>query len=179
MLENIVQILNQNEPACAAKFLNTEGSGDGFIEVNPESILSVCQTLKTHHELGFHVLQLVTGCDYPEQNKISVTYVLANFYKNTEILLKTFVDRNKAELDSVCSVWKSANFQERECYDMLGVQFKAHPDFRRILCPDDWEGYPLRKDYAPAEEYQGMKINPEHKMNIADRQFGKKAKAKE
>lgn len=80
------------------------------------------------------------------------------------------------KVESVCDVWKSADFQERETYDMLGVEFIGHPDMRRILCPEDWEGFPLRKDYVVQEVYQGMEVNPAHKINQGDFDFMAKAK---
>jgi NADH-quinone oxidoreductase subunit C len=60
---------------------------------------------------------------------------------------------------SVSNIWRTAEWHEREAYDLLGIYFEGHPDLRRILLPDDWEGYPLRKDYLAAEEYKGIKIN--------------------
>ena len=82
--------------------------------------------------------------------------------KNTELILKVRLPRgdenNLPKVDSVCSVWKAANFQERECYDMMGVEFNNHPDLRRILCPEDWEGYPLRKDYEEPDYYRGVPV---------------------
>ena len=76
----------------------------------------------------------------------------------------------------MCDVYSAANWQERECYDMLGVRFKNHPDHRRILCPDDWEGFPLRRDYEAAKSYRGMEIYPDDKMNFEDREFAQKQK---
>ena len=104
--------------------------------------------------------------------------MLCSFTKNNELILKVKLPKESPsatpEIESVCSVWKAADWQERECYDMVGVIFKNHPDFRRILCPEDWEGWPLRKDYDVAEEYHGMTINPEEKVNNADHFFFKK-----
>ena len=165
--------INEKVPGSNA-VANIAEVGDSSISISSEKLLEVCEILKTgEHE--FNVLQVVTGCDYPEENKIEVSYILASFTKNTELILKAALDREGAlEIDSVCSVWSSANFLERETYDMLGVTFKGHPDHRRILCPEDWEGFPLRKDYTPSETYNGMTINPVHKMNIGEREFGAK-----
>jgi len=158
--------------------------GDSSITISSESILQTCEALKSE---GFNVLQVISGVDYPPAEgettggHIEINYILADFTNNRELILKTTVGRGTgtdiADIDSVCSVWKAANWQERECYDMLGVNFVNHPDFRRILCPDDWEGFPLRKDYVPAHSYNGMVINPENKMNHYDREFFAKQKA--
>ena len=148
--------------------------GDSSISVSSSKIYEVCKALKDG-EYDYNVLQVITGCDYPEENKIEVSYILASFTKNTELILKTALDRDgDLTVASVVSLWSSANFLERETYDMLGVTFDGHPDHRRILCPEDWEGFPLRKDYVPAETYKDMTINPVHKMNIGEREFGAK-----
>lgn len=100
--------------------------------------------------------------------------MLANFHvdDHRDLILKTRVsDRIDPRLDSVCSLWPAANYQERECYDMLGVSFNNHPDHRRILCPDDWQGFPLRKDYVAAKYYNNMEVYPDNKMNFEDREF--------
>ena len=153
--------------------------GDSSITVNTEKIFEVCKSLRegTHQ---MNVLQVISGVDFPEEGNIEINYILASFAKNTELILKVKVPRGDGKelpkIQSVCSVWKSANFQERECYDMLGVEFEGHPDLRRILTSDDWEGYPLRKDYVVAETYNGMEVNPIEKMNIGDREFGARHK---
>ena len=149
--------------------------GDTPIDIEAESVHPVCQHLKT--QFGFHVLEVITGCDYPD--RIEVSYILANFTDNQEVILKTKLSRENPVVDSVSDIWSSANFQERECFDMLGVHFNNHPDPRRILCPDDWEGFPLRKDYKTQERYRHMIVNPESKMNIEDREFANKQKALE
>lgn len=154
--------------------------GDSSITVEAESILEVCTALKND---GFNVLQVITGCDYAD--RIELTYILADFTKNLELLLKVKLPRgdvqgnNKESLpkiNSVTSVWSAANFQERETYDMLGIHFVGHPDLRRILTPDDWQGYPLRRDYVVQEKYLDMVVNPAHKINTEDHFFGKKLK---
>ncbi|WP_221887029.1 NADH-quinone oxidoreductase subunit C [Bacteriovorax stolpii] len=154
--------------------------GDSSVMVEAGKILEVCKALKAE---GFNVLQAVTGTDYAD--RIELTYILADFTNNRELLLKTKLGRGDGsgnnkdtlpKIDSVVSVWNAANFQERETYDMIGVNFVGHPDLRRILTPDDWQGYPLRRDYVVQEKYLDMVVNPAHKINSADHMFGKKLK---
>ncbi len=154
-------------------------AGDASITVEGAKLYAVCEMLKNDPTYSFNVLQVITGTDFKDY--IEVAYIMASFdpAKNYELILKVKLDRNNPEVESVCNLWKAANFLERETYDMLGVIFKNHPDFRRILCPEDWTGFPLRKDYVVQEVYNGMVVNPEHKMNIPDREFNAKQKAAE
>lgn len=156
---------------------NTPENGDASINVEPAKILDICNALKDgEHE--FNVLQVISGVDYKDH--LELVYVLASFTKNTELLLKVKLERgtneNLPQLDSVTSVWAAANWQERETYDMIGVRFNGHPDHRRILTPDDWEGHPLRKDYVVQEKYHDMVVNPAHKINTDDHMFMKRLK---
>lgn len=160
--------------------VNTATVGDSSITVEAEKILEVCKALKSE---GFNVLQVITGTDYAD--RIELTYILADFTKNLELLLKVKLPRGNGQgnnrdtlpkINSVVSVWSAANFQERETYDMIGVNFVGHPDHRRILTPDDWQGYPLRKDYVVQETYLDMVVNPPGKINTEDHFFGKKLK---
>lgn len=171
MHNDLASYLNSKVSGCGAT-ANIAEVGDSSIFVNSSHILEVCTELKVG-EYEMNVLQVVTGCDYGD--RIEVTYVLASFIKNTELLLKVKLPRESKEslpsLNSVCSLWKSANFLERETFDMIGVTFNNHPDHRRILCPDDWEGYPLRKDYEVQKTYQGMEVDPVDKINNSDINF--------
>jgi NADH-quinone oxidoreductase subunit C len=174
MHEELQRILKEKIPSSMAEVIKKE-AGDVVIGISPSSLHEVCSFLKTAPSYEFNVLQVITGCDYPPEH-IEVSYILASFKNNLELILKVRVPRQQALLRSVCDVWKSANYQERECFDMLGVSFQGHPDLRRILCPDDWEGFPLLKDYQAAEKYRGMTIYPEEKMNVPEREFAKKQK---
>jgi NADH-quinone oxidoreductase subunit C len=183
MHSEVVDYLNKSVSNSSAVH-NQPELGDHSVSVSSDSILEVCKSLKESSEFNFNVLQVITGCDYvsteekPVEDRIEISYILANFIANTELILKTKIPRgdltNLPQINSVASVWKAANWQERECMDMFGVQFLNHPDHRRILCPDDWEGYPLRKDYKSAEYYNEMRIYPPEKMNLEEHEIIKK-----
>lgn len=152
--------------------------GDKSITVDAGKILEVCSALKTSPEFEMNVLQVITGTDYPD--RIELSYILASFIKNTELIIKANLPRgdkfNLPKINSVVSLWSAANFLERETYDMIGVEFVGHPDPRRILCPYDWEGHPLRKDYVVQEKYLDMVVDPPGKNNTEDQMFGKRLK---
>jgi NADH-quinone oxidoreductase subunit C len=174
MHNQIVEFLNKSVSGCSA-VVNVATVGDSSITVEATHILAVCNALKSSTEFEFNVLQVITGADYADRSEVS--YVLASFTKNLELIIKVKLPRNDAHVDSVVSVWKAANFQERECYDMFGIKFTNHPDKRRILCPDDWKGFPLRKDYIVEEVYNGMVVNPPAKNNTDDKMFAKNLRA--
>lgn len=116
------------------------------VKLSPSSLLPVCEMLHSKPEMSFDYLADVTAIDW--QDRIEVVYQLTAIADNKRLALRVDLDRDKPEVDSVVSVWQGANFQEREVYDLMGVVFRGHPDLRRILLPEDWEGYPLRKDYV-------------------------------
>jgi NADH-quinone oxidoreductase subunit C len=134
------------------------------LTINPNSIVPVCKELRDNKNTWFDFLSCLTGIDHGvENNKFSVAYHLASIPHKHQLVLKVIIDHDRS-LDSlpsfisVSDIWKTAEWHEREAFDLLGIQFEGHPDLRRILLPDDWEGYPLRKDYIAAEEYKGIKI---------------------
>jgi NADH-quinone oxidoreductase subunit C len=140
------------------------GGLQSALYINPEQIVTVCEELRDNKNTWFDFLSCLTGVDHGvESNKFSVVYHLASIPHKHQLVLKVIVDhdRNSETLPTfhtVSGVWKTAEWHEREAFDLLGIQFDGHPDLRRILLPDDWEGYPLRKDYIAAEEYKGIKI---------------------
>ena len=173
MLNEFNDFLNTKVPGCNA-VVTTPEVGDAAIFIDPAYIYKACAELKNGpHEMN--VLQVITGTDYSD--RVEVSYILASFIKNTELILKVKLVKETKDsipsIDSVCDHWLSANFLERETYDMIGVTFNNHPDHRRLLCPDDWEGHPLRKDYIVQEKYLDMVVDPEHKINNADINFHK------
>lgn len=133
--------------------------------IHPNFIDDVCLTLRDHPETWFDFLSSLSGIDYGvEQKKFGVVYHLSSIIKNHQIVLKVMLENDRDEnalpvVKSVSNVWKAAEWHEREAFDLLGIYFENHPDLRRILLPDDWEGYPLRKDYKTAERYHQIKID--------------------
>lgn len=133
--------------------------------INPDRIAEVCLELRDNERTYFDLLSCLSGVDYgTEENVFGVVYHLASIPCKTQLTLKVkkYHDRSREELPlfpTVSSVWKTAEWHEREAYDLLGIFFEGHPDLRRILLPDDWEGYPLRKDYKVQEYYHGIKVD--------------------
>lgn len=175
MLNKIADDINANVPGAQAKAQTEVELGDGHVWVNAEKIKEVCQYLKSNADHQYNVLQVISAVD--RQEKLEINYMLASFILNTEFILKTDVPRGTEEklpeINSVVEVWSAAGFQEREAYDMMGIRFVGNPDHRRILCPDDWVGYPLRKDYIVQEKYNDMVVNPPEKVNTKDHFFFK------
>jgi len=124
--------------------------------VDPAAILEVCQFLRADERLSFDHLELLGGADY--KDRIEVVYVVYSMKHHHRYTLKCRLPRENPALHTVESVWGVANWHEREAYDMFGVVFGGHSDPRRILCPDDWEGYPLRKDYKMPTRYRDMPV---------------------
>jgi NADH-quinone oxidoreductase subunit C len=120
--------------------------GQNFIVCQPEAAIPVIEYLKL--EAGFDYLVDVTAVDWPKRpERFDLVYVLYSFSRNERIRVKTFIaDGFKPE--SAVRVHLTANWLEREAFDMFGIEFAGHPDMRRILMPEEWEGYPLRKDYG-------------------------------
>ncbi len=133
--------------------------------IQTQRIAEVCAELRDNEQTYFDFLSCLTGVDHGvEAGKFSVVYHLASIPYKSQLTLKVIKDhdRNSQQLPSfptVSEVWRTAEWHEREAYDLTGIFFEGNPDLRRILLPDDWEGYPLRKDYVAAEEYKGIKIN--------------------
>jgi len=148
---------------------------DPWIEVAPAGLVEVCRYLKSEPDLQFDMLNCITGVDYfqPDPKKaakagwqphMEVVYHLSSTTKKHTLVLKVMLPRWKddqpgrlPEVPSVAGVWRTADWHEREVFDLSGVHFTGHPDLRRILCPEDWEGYPLRKDYEMPLQYHGIR----------------------
>jgi|SRR5688572_13499190 len=136
----------------------TEGGGakDPFFKVKGDKLVDVMRTLRDDAELHFDYLQNLTAVDWLKQDIMQVVYHLYSYDKRHEIVVKVDVPRKDPVVPSVVELWPTANWLEREQYDLLGVAFSGHPELKRLLMPDDWVGHPMRKDYKEAAEYRGM-----------------------
>ncbi len=122
--------------------------GELTITLRKNKILEICKFLHDNKELSYDFLTDLCGVDYfPHAPRFGVVYHLYSFKNNNRLRLKVYIDIEELTVNSVESVWKTANWFEREAFDMFGIKFIGHPFLRRILMPDDWEGHPLRKDY--------------------------------
>lgn len=158
---------------------------DPWIEVTPDGLVELCRHLKSDPSLQFDMLNCITVVDYFESDPkkaaktgwephLEVVYHLSTTIarpipgmsepQKPTLVVKVMLPRWKddvegqlPEVPTVSGVWRTADWHERETYDLSGVNFAGHPDLRRILCPEDWVGYPLRKDYEMPLEYHGIR----------------------
>lgn len=133
-----------------------EGTRDPFFRAEAARWPEVASCLRDESELGFTFLQNLTAVDWIKEDKIELVYHLWSYAQRHGCVVKVDVPRGKPELPSVATVWRAAEWYEREQFDLLGVVFTGHPDLRRLLLPEDWPGHPMRKDYVEAQAYRGM-----------------------
>jgi NADH-quinone oxidoreductase subunit C len=174
MHKEIADLINRNVAgANAIAFLAADKKTDSSITVEASHIYKVIEFLKTNKENSWNSLHVISGVDYMDH--MEVCYMLTNYDPNNNkgilIIKAKLTDRVNPNIDSIVKLYLAANFQEREVYDMFGINFNNHPDMRRILCPDDWQGWPLRKDYVAQKYYNGMEVYPDSKMNMEDREY--------
>lgn len=123
-----------------------QSSGDTFVRVETDSIIEICNHLKNN--LHYIYLSDVFGIDrYTSEERFEVVYNLLSLRDLTRIFVKVRCEEENPEVESVTSVWPAAGWNEREVYDMFGVKFRNHPDLRRIFLPEDFQYYPLRKEF--------------------------------
>jgi NADH-quinone oxidoreductase subunit C len=148
---------------------------DPWIEVSPAGLVGLCTYLRDEPDLKFNFLNLISGVDYLETDpkKVAkaefkphtqVVYHLWSLPFKRSLVVKVLLPRWKndqvgqlPEVPTVSNIWRTADWHEREVFDLSGVYFNGHPDLRRILCPEDWVGHPLRKDYEMPLEYHGIR----------------------
>jgi len=145
--ERVEQRLRERFPHVGFRRQQGEAVRDHSIYVPAEHLHEVVTFLRDDPELEFAMLASLCGVDFlPREPRFEVVYHLLSITHNLRIVLKVQLHEERAEVDSVVDVWPTANWHEREAYDFYGIKFLGHPDLRRILLPDDWVGWPLRKD---------------------------------
>jgi len=134
----------------------------GQITISSSDLLAVCDFLWRNSNTYFDSLSCVTAIDLgADSGQMEVIYTLYSIPLHVTLHLRVILDREKPEVQSLSSIWKTADWHEREAYDFFGIQFLGHPNLTRILLPADWEGHPLRKDYVEQERYHGIKVKYE------------------
>jgi NADH-quinone oxidoreductase subunit C len=131
------------------------------VHVAVENWRSLAEFLRHNSALSFDWLANLSGLDYVADDKACVVYDLWSFDRKHSFAVKVFSPRDNAAFPTVTDLWPAANWHEREAFDLLGFNFTGHPDLRRILMADDWEGHPLLKDYVFPREYQGIPASVE------------------
>ena len=149
----VSQLLSEN--GFAHESLERDHSGVEIIKVEAELLIPLCTAL---YAFGFNYLQCQGAYDIgPGQELVSFYHLLKlsdDLTETEEVRVKVFLPRENPVLPSVYWIWKAADWQERECYDMFGIIYEGHPNLKRILMPEDWIGWPLRKDYVSPDFYE-------------------------
>ena len=130
-------------------------AGDSYISTAPADFLNICRYLRHEPKTDFDYLRLISAVDFGAH--FSSIYHLYSYQHGHSVTLRVDLDKQNPSVPSVTDIWQSANWHERECYDMMGILYDGHPGLTRILLPHDWDGFPLRKDYKQPESYHGIK----------------------
>lgn len=133
--------------------------GDDTAVIKRVDIVDVCRFLRDDADLSYNFLMDLTAVDYlgKKELRFEVVYHFYSFKKNERVRIKAPVPESDPSIDSISSLWSVANWLERECWDMFGIRFNGHPDLRRILLYEEFEGHPLRKDY-PVDKRQPLAL---------------------
>lgn len=157
MFDQIVSIVG--DTCIHAVPMVDQSASPHALTIAKEDIVAVCRILQENPLLYFDMLSCVTGIDNgPEAGTMEIAYNLYSIPFDVHLMVKAVVPRDNPRIDSVSDIWKTANWHEREIFDLYGIHFVNHPDLRRILLPADWEGFPLRKDYSHQEYYRDIKV---------------------
>lgn len=136
--------------------------GETTLVVEAAQIAEICTYLRDADGLEYNFLSDITAVDYyPDEPRFAVCYHLYSMIHNRRLRLKVYLPADDPKVPTITNVWLAANYQEREAFDMLGIVFEGHPDLRRILMPEDWQGHPQRKDYPLGYEPVQFSFNYE------------------
>ena len=146
------------------KFIESKSAGKSSVIEGTKALLispvhwsEVSKLLKKESDLDFDYLMCISSYDKGDDAKYGVAYNLYSTTKNHYLEVRVETE-DGISIPSVARLWKTANWHEREAYDMMGIQFEGHPDLKRILLSDDWEGHPLRKNFKEPDYYHGMPV---------------------
>lgn len=152
--ELVVQRLREGHAAAGAEVILFRG--DSTVVVPREHLRELCSRVRVDEDLQFNLLSDATCVDrFPAEPRFELNYQLVSIPRGERITLRVRVPGSDPVVDSLCSVWPGANWLEREIFDLFGIRFNGHPDLRRILLPEDFEGHPLRRDY-PVHGYRDI-----------------------
>jgi NADH-quinone oxidoreductase subunit C len=150
--DNILKFIESKAPGQSSRI-----EGKESLIVSPDNWIEVSTLLKNESDLDFDYLMCISSYDKGDGKIYGVAYNLFSTTKNHYLEVRVETEDGKS-IPSVVSLWQTANWHEREAFDMMGIQFKGHPDLKRILLSDDWEGHPLRKKYKEPDYYHGMPV---------------------
>lgn len=143
--------------------------GDAVVFVAPESLPKVAKALKEDADLRFEYLSDIRGVDYLDQDReprFEAVYELHSFEHNHSVRIRVGLEEENPSVPTVSDLWKGALYPERELFDMFGFDIPGHPDLRRIIMPDEWEGHPLRRDYPLTIEDVAFSHNRDYKSEL-------------
>ncbi len=148
-LNQYVEVIKVNvgEDALVDSYINKLSKDVPTLVVEPSKYYEVMELIRFHEGLAFDYMSELHATDFVTHMEVYVH--LFSYGKKQSVAVKVKLDREEPQVESVTAFWKGADWPEREAYDLLGIVFKGHPNLSRILMPDDWIGYPLRKDYEP------------------------------
>ncbi len=150
----VAEYLRSWNPKAVVEVL--EFRGETTVVVPRELIRATAERCREDAKLQYNLLTDATCVDrYPNEPRFELNYHLVSIPRREKVRLRVWLSGNEAVIDSLVPVWPGANWLEREIFDLFGIRFLGHPDLRRILLPDDWEGHPLRRDY-PVEGYRDV-----------------------
>ena len=150
--DDIVKLIESKVPEKSSLIEGREA-----LNVLPGNWVEVSTLLKNESELGFDYLMCISSYDKGDNKTYGVAYNFFSTTKNHYLEVRVEVE-DGISIPSIVSLWQTANWHEREAYDMMGIQFDGHPDLKRILLSDDWEGHPLRKNFKEPDYYHGMPV---------------------
>lgn len=164
------EIIEKIKSELAGDILSAETPlGDAVVHLEPSALPKACEFIKNDPELDFDYLTNISGVDYLDMDReprFEAVYEFHSIDKNHSLRLRVGIEEESPSVPTISHLWKSAGFPERELFDMFGIDVAGHPDLRRLIMPDDWEGHPLRRDYSLTTEDIAFSFNRDYKSEL-------------